>query len=306
MNTNTAQAMQMIDATREESAISGPTRFENVLVGVDGTSTGRDAIALADRLRAEGGGLTLAHVVLSQEPSYSNFHSTPAWKKAREMLEREADVAGMSAQLAGMFAPSVGHGLHRLAGDCDADLIVVGSCSRGLIGRVLVSDDARCTVGGAPCPVAIAPHGYADHDRGIRIIGVAYNDTFEAAAALAVARDLAVRGRAPVRALTVVRPLPPGVGHWDEPDAIRALEKAVGDRLDSLEGVKGRVAAGVPAKELTAFGDEVDLLVVGSRGHGPLGRLILGSTSMQLTRETRCPLLIVPRPAVAEEDRDTN
>ena len=48
--------------------------------------------------------------------------------------------------------------------------------------------------------------------------------------------------------------------------------------------------------ELLAFGDEVDLLIVGSRGHGPLRRLVLGSTSLQLTREARCPLLIVPPP----------
>jgi nucleotide-binding universal stress UspA family protein len=56
-----------------------------------------------------------------------------------------------------------------------------------------------------------------------------------------------------------------------------------------LEGVEGRVAFGVAAQALVAFGDEVDLLVVGSRGHGPVRRLILGSTSMQLAREARCP-----------------
>ena len=36
--------------------------FENVLVGVDGRPTGRDAITLASQLRHEGGKLTLAHV----------------------------------------------------------------------------------------------------------------------------------------------------------------------------------------------------------------------------------------------------
>ena len=41
-----------------------PARFENVLVGVDGTSTGRDAITLANRLGAGPGRLTLAHVIV--------------------------------------------------------------------------------------------------------------------------------------------------------------------------------------------------------------------------------------------------
>ena len=65
------------------------------------------------------------------------------------MLQRGRRGDGLSAELTGMFAPSVGNGLHQLAEDYNADLIVVGSSSRGLIGRVLVGDDARGTVSGA-------------------------------------------------------------------------------------------------------------------------------------------------------------
>lgn len=274
-----------------------PARFENVLVGVDGTSTGRDAITLANRLGAGPGRLTLAHVIVVDVPRYRNFHSTPAWKEAREMLEHQSEATGVTAELTGMFAPSVGSGLHQLAEDCDADLIVVGSATRGRIGRVLIGDGARGTISGATRPVAVAPHGYADRSGEIRTIGVAYNDTAEAEAALAVGRALAARGDSPVRAMAVVSPIPAAAGQWDELDAIRAVEKATRDRLHSLEGVEGRVAFGVAAQALVGFGDEVDLLVVGSRGHGPVRRLMLGSTSMQLARDARCPLLIVPRPA---------
>ena len=282
----------------------GPAPFEHVLVGVDGTSTGRDAIALADRLRPDPGRLTLAHVVVVEVARYRNFHSTPAWKKAREMLEQETVATGVTAELTGMFAPSVGSGLHQLAEDCEAALIVVGSSSRGPIGRVLIGDGALGTVTGATRPVALAPHGYAEASGDIRAIGVAYNDTAEAEAALAVGRELAARSGSPVRAMTVVSPIPAGAGHWDDLDAIRALENAARVHIDSLECVEGRVAFGVAAKQLVAFGDEVDLLVVGSRGHGALRRLILGSTSMQLAREARCPLLIVPRPADNDASND--
>ena len=65
-------------------------------------------------------------------------------------------------------------------------------------------------------------------------------------------------------------------------EAVAAAEAAVTDRLTSLEGVEGRVASGVPGEELAAFGGEVDLLVVGSRGYGPVRRLMLGSTSQHL------------------------
>jgi len=59
------------------------------------------------------------------------------------------------------------------------------------------------------------------------------------------------------------------------------------------------VVVGDTGAELTAFGDEVDLLVVGSRAHGPLRRVMLGSTSLHLTHAARCPLLVIPRPTRA-------
>jgi nucleotide-binding universal stress UspA family protein len=128
-----------------------PATFKNVLVGVDGSSSGRDAIALAEQLRDPDGRLTLAHVVLTEGSTYSNFHSTPRGKQVQAMLDREREATGVSGELTGTFAPSVRFGLHQLADDCDADLLVVGSCGRGLISRVLVGDNARGTVRGAQC-----------------------------------------------------------------------------------------------------------------------------------------------------------
>ena len=37
------------------------------------------------------------------------------------------------------------------------------------------------------------------------------------------------------------------------------------------------------------------LLVVGSRGYGPLRRVLLGSVSTQLVRSAPCPLIVTPR-----------
>ena len=286
---------------------SEPFRLRKVLVGVDGTATGRDAIALGDVLYEPSGQLTLAHVVLRSTPTYQNFHATRAWSESRTMLERERQATGVAADLTGMASSSVGSGLHQLTKDCGADLLVVGSCSRGLAGRVLVGDDTRASLNGASCAVAIAPDGYADDPQDIRTVGVAYNDTPEAEAALAIARSLAAEHRATVRALTAVS-LSSGAARWDpfgagSGEMIDWLQYAAKDRLRSLDGVEGRVAVGLPGDELTAFSDEVDLLVVGSRSYGPLRRLMFGSTSAHLARTARCPLLVLPRSAAATHPR---
>ena len=60
------------------------------------------------------GRLTLANIVLMPSPTYRNFHMTPVGKDRFEMLERERDAIGVTAELTGMFAASVGSGLQQL------------------------------------------------------------------------------------------------------------------------------------------------------------------------------------------------
>ena len=71
-------------------------------------------------------------------------------------------------------------------------------------------------------------------------------------------------------------------------------------RLSKLPGVVGRAVYGLAGEELAAFGEDLDLLVVGSRSYGPVKRLVLGSTSEYLERHARCSLLVLPRPAEVE------
>ena len=70
-------------------------------------------------------------------------------------------------------------------------------------------------------------------------------------------------------------------------------------RVEKLQDVDGRAVYGLPGEELAAFGEQVDLLVVGSRSYGPVKRLVLGSTSNFLQRHARCSLLVLPRTAAS-------
>jgi nucleotide-binding universal stress UspA family protein len=83
-------------------------------------------------------------------------------------------------------------------------------------------------------------------------------------------------------------------------------DRAVLEDAAALAAEHGLVATtallrGNTADEIVAFADshEVDLIVIGSRGHGPIANALLGSVSREVLSESRLPILIV-RSAKAE------
>ena len=62
---------------------------------------------------------------------------------------------------------------------------------------------------------------------------------------------------------------------------------------------------GLPAEELIAFaaGHDADLIAVGRHGHRWLERLLVGSVTTAVVRESERSVLVVPDPGVAELDR---
>ena len=275
--------------------------FKNVLVGVDGSSFGRDAVELAKRLLDDGGHLTLVNVRHGGVPLYAVV--TPDLEDedraaADKLLREEGERAGVEVELVAALGGSPAGTLHELADERGADLLVVGSSHRSVLGRVMLGDDARRALNGAPCSVAIAAKAYALQPKPLLRIGVGYNDSPESRAALQEARAIAAAPGAEVLALEVLS-IPTyaytGVVPATVGDEIDDVLKQAGERMAALEGVEGRAVYGLTGEELAVFSGELDLLVVGSRGYGPLKRLVLGSTSDYLERHARCSLLVLPR-----------
>ena len=274
--------------------------FKRIVVGVDGRAGGRDAIALARLLVAAGGELTLAHVVPGDAHASRGAgaaYEAPEAERAEVLLERVREETGVEAHLRWRASSSVGRGLHELCELIGADLVAVGSSRRGLLGRVLIGDDTSAA-NGAPCSIAIAPNNYSQQPSAIRQIGVGYDGSPESEHALSVARMLAGVSGAKLSALEAVS-LPSdaflGPGAVDNTPQ-RLLEDARG-RIAALGDVEPRAAYGQPAEELALYSVSLDLLIVGSRGYRPIGRLIHGSTSQQLAHSARCPLLVLTRTA---------
>ncbi len=273
--------------------------FRRVIIGVDGRPNGRDAVMLGLHLVDHDGRIALAHVCSGERvPARgSNLEFDRVQREESEaLLARERDALGVEADLLTVSDPAVGRGLHRLATEREADLLVVGCSHRGTAGRVMLGDDARGALTESPCAVAVAPAGYARSARPFGTVGVAYDMSAQSRMALTVARGLAVREHASVRALRVLGyPVTPYMSEapsmWKE--SSEAELKAARQALDLPADVDGDVVMGRVQDELETFSGQVDALVVGSRDRGPVRRAVLGSTAQHLARHARCPLIVV-------------
>jgi nucleotide-binding universal stress UspA family protein len=275
--------------------------FKNVLVGIDGSANGRDAIALARQLTDPEGKITLAHVrrgALDFIKGVQRDLLREDHEASQQLLEDEREATGIEAELRSVVASSTAAGLHGQAELQNADLLVVGSCRHGALSRAMLGDDTRAALNGAPCAVAIAAHGYAGAQHGLATIGVAYNGSPESKVALRAARAAAGAAGAQID-LRHVAFLPTtaysGFAALDLGNTIEEMVAQAERGIAAIPGVSGKAVYGPPDAELEAFSDEVDLLVVGSRSYGPVKRLMLGSTSNYLARHAGCSLLVLPR-----------
>lgn len=274
-----------------------------ILVGINGQQGGLDALALARRLAPTDAELIAVTVVVMEtlpsrasSPDYDRALRETGMELLAELRSQHEDVRGELVE-----AESVAHGLHRAGADFEADLLVLGSCRRGPIGRIFAGDDVRATLRGAPCPVAVAPREYALRDQPIATIGLGWDDSPEAVEALRFARVLADGTSGELHALSVTpAPLWPAAG---EAQSDEQAERSAA-RLERLEGAPVTAVVGDAREALATFAAEVDVLVVGSSQRGLLGRIEMGSVSEALARRSTRPLVVVPR-AKADADAAT-
>jgi nucleotide-binding universal stress UspA family protein len=287
--------------------------YTKIIVGYDGTESAQDALAFGALLA----GATGAHLVVA-----GVFRIVPVWDIRDAAVEEwapdhtaqlEAAAASVGGEAVTVPYASEAGGLHQLAEMIGADLVIVGSASRGKIGQVLAGNVGLSLLHGSPCSVAVAPRGFAAAgvDR-VAEVTVAFDGAPEATDALREAVDLARSTGAPLKVVTVAEPPPVVYGKgggadqgWH--DLKGEVEGLMRTKLDAaLAGLpddlrtEGVLVDGDPAEELARVAvEDGGVLVLGSRSYGPLRSVLLGSVSRHLMRSVPCPLIIHPRTSEA-------
>jgi nucleotide-binding universal stress UspA family protein len=286
-----------------------------IVIGFDGTDSGEDALALGALLSRALGAAAIVASVHPEEYPIGPGRVDAEWLafmrgQAEEMLARARDFLGdtVAAEYRAVGGVSASRGLHELAEQEDAGVVVVGSTRRGPLGRTFPGSTGERLLQGSACPVAVAPRGLRqDPPQELRTIAVGFLDTPEGREALHYAATLAERSGARLQVLSVVTPaaevFSPVIGRDAEEAFVartrevfrRALDDALAGLPRSL-GAEGRLLEGEVVDVLATLDRrDAQLLVCGSRGYGPLRRVLLGGVSARLMRRAACPLLVVPR-----------
>ncbi len=244
-----------------------PPVYKKVVVGYEENERGEDALVLAERVVArDGGELEVVHVEKGSP----------------------ADTLGALAERG------------------EADLIVLGSTHHAAIGSVAPGSVAEHLLKGARCRLIIAPKGYAEQDHSAdrwRVLAVGYDGMAESQAALEEGARLAKKFGATMKVIGVATPVPAmgavaaaQVGGEAGPDFQTRLHQAVAALPPEVRALPVLERGNPVDKLLEAAEVGVDLLVLGSRGFGPVMRLLIGSVSSRVIRGAPCPVLVVPRP----------
>ncbi len=282
--------------------------FDRIVVGFNESDRGRDALTLGRVLADRTGAELVAALVLPYPAGNSLVPALPvdAWNEmvagARAGLERAAGEFGARTELTESSSPT--HGLQEVTERLGGDLLVLGS-HRSDPGKVRAGRKARQLMSGSRFAVALAPAGYAQEVAGLDRIGVAVDGSPESDRALDAAVELLDGGR--LRLIAVAGELAEGWGHWGSAYALSEL-KDISRKMATraLEHASSRLPEGVEAETdqrdgpaageiQLASAEDLDLLCIGSRGYGPVRRILLGSTSSEVIRDASCPVLIGPR-----------
>jgi len=303
----------------------------SVLMGFDGSAGSRAAAEFAGRILSgdedevvlyysppHAGMLTRMVADLDLLARVEQFLTDAVRDEARKRLP--ASLREQFEFVVGSQKPA--HGLLTAADQYHADLIVLGARGSGPIDELAVGGVARSVVHHATAPVLVVRPPLDDgSDSPLRVL-LANDGSDSSKHAGEVLKKIDWPAGTTGIVITVVESLVTGhlpswleeqmldqqadalgIGHFepaeeDREAARQDLGRWAGELPTIFKVREPLVTVGHPAQEIlrTILDEDIDLVVVGARGLGPIGRLLLGSTSEHVLTHAPCSVLIVRQP----------
>jgi nucleotide-binding universal stress UspA family protein len=308
--------LRVSDPSPQEAAMTPTTSPRPVVVGYDGSDTSDAAVDWAAR-EAVHRGAPMVVLHAADRIAYAHDLGVGLWKPdrvheaARAVAARGVDRARAAAPEveADVASSLVGPALALDESSTGAAMVVVGSHGRSRVAGALLGATAYAVSGHARCPVVVVRDGRTDPPGPGRPVVVGTDGSVGADRALDAAADLAASHGAELHLVTAWTP--PHPDPWDLPPVgYSSMAEAVQDRQEGAERTARDAAARVAARHpdlvvhtstpearpedaLEQAADDASLVVVGSRGHGALAGLMLGSSSRALLHHTSKPVMIV-------------
>ena len=285
----------------------------DIVVGVDGSESSKEALrwALAEAARNSES----VHVISTW--SYPWIVAAPAPIGTAGPPPEEMEVAaeaGLTAIVETVAGDTdVALTQEVLQGDAasalldasdDANLLVVGSRGQSAFKRAVLGSVSSKVVAHAECPVLVVPQG-ATPDDSERVIVVGVDGSPNSEAALRWAIERAAPGLDEVRATHIVHnPARRNVDRALElvdhevqaaSEALAPVIDPAGDLADS-RGVRFSmdIVAGDAREVLFERGVAADMVVVGVRGEGGIGSMVMGSVATYLVHHLPGAIAVVP------------
>jgi nucleotide-binding universal stress UspA family protein len=289
-----------------------------IIAGFSSSRQGSAPLNLAAQLARTTGEKIIAAVVVERalpagvdpiEDEYRGFLASRAGAALEQVVEQVRGDLDISTTV--HHSSSISQGLMELAGQHGADVVVVGSSSSGLLGRIALGSVTARLVHTSKVPVALAPRGYPSSPVPLQRLTVAYGGAADAVGLIATSAELAKQWKVQLRiASFTVPPLTMFGGsiqrsaeelvvqQWTS-RTVEAAAKQLGEARAEASISDVDVVIGTGADWRAAVDDIAwetgDVLLLGSGAAGPMAQVFLGTAASKILRHAPVPVMIVPK-----------